>query len=242
MTIPSPTRALSVNERSLPGMSGRSLPLVLCWLMCAEALVGGFLRPAANWQICMYEKDAEPNLAVKSVWFGAELFGKVAKLVRSSDELESSATDDRAPASLGEAIERLQRDYEGTLADPRPYFLTGVMDEALYDEDCEFADPFVSFNGRQRFVDNLSNLAGGFITEASTRVLSTERGPSSYSTKLLVKLRLGLPWKPVLAWPWGVLHEFDEDSGLIVRHIESWEVSPAEGVKQLFTRGDGKSV
>ena len=45
-------------------------------------------------------------------------------------------------------------------ADPRPYFLTGAMDVALYDEQCEFADPFVAFRGRDRFVANLENLAG----------------------------------------------------------------------------------
>ena len=153
-----------------------------------------------------------------------------------------------APGSLEEAIERLRADYEGTAEDPRPYFLTGAMDEELYDEDCEFADPFVSFRGRQRFVDNLANLAGGFITESSTRVIETQvdrgdgGGPASYSTKLLVKLRLGLPWSPVLAWPWGVRHEFDSATGLIVRHVESWDVSPAEGVRQLFTAGGAKKV
>ena len=41
-----------------------------------------------------------------------------------------------------------------------PYFLTGAMDAALYDPDCEFADPFTSFRGRDRFVANLENLAG----------------------------------------------------------------------------------
>ena len=59
--------------------------------------------------------------------------------------------------------------------------------------------------------------AGGFITESSTRTLSSEieRGdaaagvPPSYKTKLLVKLRLGLPWSPVLAWPWGVAFDGD---------------------------------
>ena len=60
------------------------------------------------------------------------------------------------------------------LGDPRPYFLTGKMDIALYDSECEFADPFVSFNGRDRFVANLENLAGGFIVESSTRMLSSE--------------------------------------------------------------------
>ena len=29
---------------------------------------------------------------------------------------------------------------------------------ALYAEECEFADPFTSFNGRDRFVQNLKHL------------------------------------------------------------------------------------
>ena len=91
-----------------------------------------------------------------------------------SEPAEPRAPGKAAPGSLEEAIERLRADYEGTAEDPRPYFLTGAMDEELYDEDCEFADPFVSFRGRQRFVDNLANLAGGFITESSTRVIETQ--------------------------------------------------------------------
>ena len=90
----------------------------------------------------------------------------------------------------------------------------------------------------------------GFITESSTRTLSseTETGdaalgvPPSYTTRLLVKLRLGLPWQPVLAWPWGVQHVFDPRTGLIVRHIESWDVSAAEGVRQLLSSGRAKRV
>ena len=122
------------------------------------------------------------------------------------------------------------------------------MDVALYDEQCEFADPFVAFRGRDRFVANLENLAGGFITESSTRTLdsSIERGdagvPPTYTTRLLVKLRLGLPWSPVLAWPWGVEHVFDPATGLVVRHLESWDVSPQEGIRQLVSPGAGRKV
>ena len=78
------------------------------------------------------------------------------------------------------------------------------------DEDCEFADPFVSFNGRQRFIDNLANLAGGFITDSSVRPISSSLEGLSYKTKLMVKLQLALPWSPVLAWPWGVEHVLEE--------------------------------
>ena len=96
----------------------------------------------------------------------------------------------------------------------------------------------------------LENLAGGFITESSTRTLETniERGdagagvPPTYTTKLLVKLRLGLPWSPVLAWPWGVKHVFDAESGLIIEHIESWDVSAGEGVRMLLSSGKDKKV
>ena len=230
--------------------------LVDACVLSAAAFVGSgatragivpHVRRATNVvDVRMGDKDEEPSVLVKGVWFGAEAFGRVAKALR--DPLAQVTSVSIAPASLDEAIKRLKADYEGTPSDPRPYFLTGVMDEALYDEDCEFADPFVSFKGRQRFVDNLANLAGGFITESSTRTLSSAFEPGdattapSYSTKLLVKLRLGLPWSPVLAWPWGVEHVFDVESGLIVRHIESWDVSPTEGVRQLLTPGGEKAV
>ena len=108
------------------------------------------------------------------------------------------------------------------------------------DEDCEFADPFVSFNGRKRFEDNLANLAGGFITEYSARPLSSKLEGLSYKTKLMVKLRLALPWSPVLAWPWGVEHvleERDDGTVVVVRHLESRDVSAGEGVRQLFRSG-----
>lgn len=42
------------------------------------------------------------------------------------------------------AKQRLKLDNE------REYFLSGQVDTLIYDPDCEFADPFVSFNGRDR--------------------------------------------------------------------------------------------
>ena len=182
----------------------------------------------------------EASLPSKVVWYAAEWFGKAAALVRPPPAVEEGVGD--PPASMEEAIARLAADYEGTPEDPRPYFLTGKMDVALYDPDCEFADPFVSFNGRQRFKENLENLAGGFITDSSVRTLDTKASDTSYTTRLLVKLQLGLPWKPVLSWPWGVEHVFDQSSGLIVRHIESWEVSPSEGVRQLLKAGPPRGL
>ncbi len=52
----------------------------------------------------------------------------------------------------------------------------------------------------------------------------------------MVKLELNLPWKPVLAWPWGVSYSIDPDSFLVTKHIESWDIDPLQGVAQIFRR------
>ncbi len=41
-----------------------------------------------------------------------------------------------------------------------------------------------------------------------------------------MKLELNLPWKPILAWPWGVTYVVDPDSFLVTKHIESWDIEP----------------
>ena len=53
--------------------------------------------------------------------------------------------------------------------DNRHYWATG----SAGDEKCTFADPFVSFDGRDRFIDNLSNL-GSFITNYDAKLIKFE--------------------------------------------------------------------
>ena len=44
----------------------------------------------------------------------------------------------------------------------------------------------------------------------------------------MVKLELNLPWKPVLAWPWGVKYLVDPETYLVTAHEESWDIAPWE--------------
>ena len=197
--------------------------------------VGAFAptpSPRHSHKLVLRAED-EPNAVTKGAWFAAELAGKAKAALGGAPERGPTTAP---PRSVSEAVDRIKLDYEGPEG---PYFLTGRMDAGCYDEDCEFADPFVSFNGRQRFEENLSNLAGGFITDSSVRPLSSSLEGLSYKTKLMVKLRLALPWSPVLAWPWGVEHVLEERDGtvVVVRHLESWDVSAGEGVRQLFRSG-----
>lgn len=45
----------------------------------------------------------------------------------------------------------------------------GNMNMGIYEADCEFADPFVSFKGLKRFKQNVSNL-GSFMEESSLKI------------------------------------------------------------------------
>ena len=61
---------------------------------------------------------------------------------------------------------------------------------------------------RDRFVSNLRNLAGGFITSYRVKMLEfdtktdtpAEDGLVALKSRLRVNLELGLPWRPTLGW------------------------------------------
>jgi len=148
------------------------------------------------------QPKAGAGLGSRLVWSAAEAFGNLAALIRPSDasvEVAESAEKDLAravPVSTEDALTRLRVDYE------REYFVTGNMDEDLYLEDCLFADDFASFRGLSRFKANLENL-GSFIVDYDLNLLALEvqsEDPLIVQSRVLVKLQLGLPWKPVLAW------------------------------------------
>lgn len=186
------------------------------------------LLPPATQSNDNNEPDPTPmrwNPLAKASWYAVEAFGKVFGSSKSSEPNSTGLRTDEPPQSIQETIQRLQADND------REYFLSGTIDALIYDPDCEFADPFVSFRSRDRFVENLQNL-GSFITKYSARPLTYTAvmdGPNPYvETKFMVKLELNLPWKPVLAWPWGVRCEIDRESNLIVVHRETWDIDPLQ--------------
>ena len=202
----------------------RSLPL------------GRPLRAAADDDASDNVVKEDMNPLTRASWYAVEAFGKVFGSGGTPANESASASSDaidftQPPATLKEALRRIELDNE------RQYFLSGQVDVEAYDPDCLFADPFVSFRGRQRFVDNLANL-GSFITKYSARPLGYEVSDDecTVQTKIMVKLELNLPWNPVLAWPWGVKYEIDPSSKLITAHIESWDIEPWAGVKQIFRK------
>ena len=94
------------------------------------------------------------NIATKSSWYVVEWFGNTFGSSSSTDTAENEQETSSSaaagvlppPSSLDETIQRINDDND------RSYFLSGIVDEQIYDKDCVFADPFVSFSGRDRFV------------------------------------------------------------------------------------------
>ncbi|CAB9507707.1 Uncharacterized conserved protein (DUF2358) [Seminavis robusta] len=233
------------NMRADKSTAPKKLP---CWIFSvvvillnlpaalAFAPVGAPGRPLSL--IVRANKDGDDDKAVdalsKTSWYVVEAFGKVFgsadkdKKNEVADSIDYSM--DKAPSSAQETLQRILDDYN------RSYFLSGQVDALIYDEQCVFSDPFVAFAGRDRFIENLANL-GSFITKYSVKPITTEaKDPLYVKTKCMVKLELALPWKPVLAWPWGVDYTIDSETFLITEHKESWDIEPLEGVKQIFRK------
>ncbi|CAM9353274.1 unnamed protein product [Ascophyllum nodosum] len=175
----------------------------------------------------------DPSLGVKAAWYGSELFGNIIGLGKSQ-ESTARIGDPSTRISRADAAARLKSDFD------RYYFVTGAMDLDLYEEDCTFADPFVAFEGRQRFKSNLDNL-GSLMQDVSLDVTSWEEEENSIKTKWKFRCVLGLPWKPTLAAAGGTEFFFNQSSGRIERHVESWEIEPIDALKQLIRPGRKKS-
>eukprot|EP00243_Klebsormidium_subtile_P004624 TRINITY_DN18773_c0_g1_i1.p1 TRINITY_DN18773_c0_g1~~TRINITY_DN18773_c0_g1_i1.p1 ORF type:complete len:262 (+),score=49.81 TRINITY_DN18773_c0_g1_i1:24-788(+) len=172
---------------------------------------------------------AESSLPVKAAWYASEAFGQAVAAFRPKKDKEEEEEVNEAvlPLSHEEVLALLRADYD------RSYFVTGDMTTRIYDKDCEFADPFASFRGLYRFKRNVSNL-GSFMEEVNLTITDWQESENKIAAKWRFRCVLGLPWRPILAASGGTEHYFNPTSKKIVKHVESWDISPADGLRQLI--------
>lgn len=177
------------------------------------------------------ETPPKVGLGLKSVWWGAEAFGDILGAVnggkRASQPRPTRVASD-PPLSRAAAIELLKQDYAAD------YFVSGQGELKAYDSQCEFADPFASFRGVDRFLKNVGNLG----TQLDD-IRIEQRGWEERADAVVVRwsfsgVLAALPWRPRLAAAGSTTHTFDPASGLVVRHYEDWESSPGAVVKSLL--------
>lgn len=172
-------------------------------------------------------EETNVGLDLKSVWFGAEAFGNLLAAFRGATNAPTNVRTHASRITRSEALEAIRADYDAK------YFVSGAGDLSAYSPMCRFADPFAAFKSTDRFKRNVSNL-GGMLRDVQLDIIEWEEGENSLSTKWRFAAILDLPWRPRLAAAGGTVHVFDPESGLVVEHIESWDVEPGKVLRSLL--------
>jgi len=124
------------------------------------------------------KNNKDLNLLTKSSWYAVELFGNLFGSTSTTNPAREIIEYSGPPSSMGETMKRIELDND------RSYFLSGMVDKDIYAPNCIFSDPFVSFEGRDRFVANLANL-GSFVTKYDAKVLKyTQVDDTTIQTKV----------------------------------------------------------
>mmetsp|Transcript_28345 Transcript_28345/g.47566 ORF Transcript_28345/g.47566 Transcript_28345/m.47566 type:complete len:429 (+) Transcript_28345:89-1375(+) len=163
---------------------------------------------------------------------------------------EADSVDWPPASTMGELRKRLETDFTD-----RAYFITGSIDEGIYDDDCTFEDPTVKFSGLQLWKRNL-RLLTPFLVNPSIELLgsreldmadpqTTTNTLYAEGTRLLqcewrLKCGLKLPWRPFVDLVGTTDYRVvtgDDGSLQISYHLERWNISGVEAIWQIIRPG-----
>ncbi|MEW5301011.1 MAG: hypothetical protein WDW36_003895 [Sanguina aurantia] len=154
-----------------------------------------------------------------------------------------SAPLTKPPVPLGDVQElvlRIRSDFDNN------YFITGIIDDTIYDSNCYFADPTVNFYGLDLWKRNLQ-LIVPFLVEPEVVMTSVQRlgvstSPERLSYACVGKLQtqwrlrtyLSLPWQPLVDILGATIYTLDPTNTRVVKHVERWNISSWEALGQIF--------
>lgn len=147
------------------------------------------------------------------------------------------APRERAQASLEGAamLAGLRADFE-----ENEYLWSGKITTELYDEDCVFTDPTLSFTGLATFERNLANLdpwierfvpPGGRSCELK-KIELLDDGSAIVAEWRMVG-DLALPWRPRLDLDGRTRYTLGGEGGRISSYDEAWGITPSEALWML---------
>ncbi|KAL4570223.1 hypothetical protein LXL04_025874 [Taraxacum kok-saghyz] len=141
-------------------------------------------------------------------------------------------------SSLDDVMMILKSDYDNA------YFVTGNFTSGIYTEDCIFEDPTIRFRGKELYSRNLKLLVP-FFEHPSISLQSIKKAMNSETESVMASWRLRtylkLPWRPLILIDGITVYDLDNQFR-IVKHVESWSVSPLEAIGQIFTPSSGSPV
>ncbi|MGF1603393.1 MAG: DUF2358 domain-containing protein [Thermosynechococcaceae cyanobacterium] len=105
----------------------------------------------------------------------------------------------------------------------------------LYAEDVYFQDPLNQFRGVQRYQKMIRFMQRWFI-DTSMEVHEIEQQGNKITTRWTLRWQAPFPWKPKMAIS-GRSELQLNDAGLICSHIDDWECSRLDVLKQASPLG-----
>lgn len=139
------------------------------------------------------------------------------------------------PIAIDDLLDGVRADYVD-----RMYLWTGDIDPDLYDEDCVFTDPTLSFKGLSQFQKNIANLKpilDALVKEPQVDLFSCELDAELQRVKASWRMRadIGLPWRPAIDLNGRTTFVYDPRRGnRIIDYIEEWDEEAGAVLMQLL--------
>jgi len=159
----------------------------------------------------------------------------LANLVASSSPTSPPATPPpaaRPPLGPRQLIEGLRQDFA------RGYLFSGDIDANLYDENCVYTDPTLSFKGLstfQRNIRSLKPLIDLFVGDNLVTLYSLDqKQPNQVTAKWRMEGSLRLPWRPVIDVQGVTTYSSSDEGGRVCDYAEQWTTEPTAALLQLL--------
>ena len=139
--------------------------------------------------------------------------------------------------SPSELLEGVRADYE-----ERMYLWTGDIDPNIYDADCTFTDPTLSFSGLDQFqrnIENLQPILQRLVKDPVVELYTCDLDESErvVSATWRMKGDIALPWRPRIDLNGRTRFVYEPDApamGRITEYIETWEIEAGDALMQLL--------
>lgn len=103
---------------------------------------------------------------------------------------------------------------------------------SIYAQDVWFKDPMNEFRGIDRYQKMIRFIETWFV-DVQMDLISIVQTENEIKTRWILSWNAPLPWKPRMRIPgWSKLHV--NSDGLISEHVDYWECSRLEVLKQVF--------
>jgi hypothetical protein len=128
--------------------------------------------------------------------------------------------------NLLELCNIIEDDWAGQYSSGKGYYITGKLTKEIYQDDCFFdgPDPDMPVRGLRKYLAASSKLFDQKKSRADLISINFEEGRKIITVCWRLEGVLNLPWHPALK-PWtGSTKYYVDDTCLIFKHEESWDI------------------